>query len=83
MIVSFLWGVAFGLFFFGGLAWTVKRGLSAKNPALVFFFSFVIRFGVVLCGLVLVSSGHIERIAACLAGFLVARPFVTRRASCI
>ena len=83
MIVSFLWGVAFSLFFFGGLAWTVKRGLTARNPALIFFFSFVVRFSVVLGGLLLVSSGQIERIAACLAGFIVARPFVTRRASCI
>ena len=82
MILSFFCGIAFSLFFFGGLAWTIKRGLNARNPALIFFFSFVIRFGVVLIGLLLVSAGQIERIAACLAGFLITRPFVTRRASC-
>jgi hypothetical protein len=29
-------GVLLGVFFFGGLWWTVRRGLSSKRPALCF-----------------------------------------------
>ena len=36
LILVLLAGVALGIFFFGGLWWTVRRGLVAKNPWVYF-----------------------------------------------
>jgi F1F0 ATPase subunit 2 len=73
-------GVVLGVFFFGGLWWTVRKGLSSKRPALWFFGSLLLRMGVVLAGFYFVSDGHWGRLLACLFGFLVARFILTRLA---
>jgi F1F0 ATPase subunit 2 len=36
-------GVLLGAFFFGGLWWTVRRGLSSKRPAFWFLGSLLLR----------------------------------------
>jgi F1F0 ATPase subunit 2 len=74
-------GLLLGASFFGGLWWTVRRGLSAKRPALWFFGSVVLRMSIVLVGFHLVSSGDWRRLLACLLGFVVARFLVTTLAS--
>ncbi len=71
-------GVFLGAFFFGGLWWTVRRGASSKWPALLFLGSLLLRTGVTLAGFYLVSSGHWERLLACILGFTVARLIMTR-----
>lgn len=71
-------GGALGLFFFYGLRWTVKRGVSIKQPALWFLGSLLLRMGVVLTGFYFVSGGHWERLVSCLLGFFVARRVATR-----
>ncbi len=73
IIVSIVMGLALGLFFYGGLYWTVKKGLTAKHPGLIFSGSLFLRIAVTLWGFLWVSQGHISRILACLAGFLVIR----------
>jgi F1F0 ATPase subunit 2 len=73
-------GVLLGAFFFGGLWWTVKKGLSAARPALWFAASLVLRMAVVLIGFYLVFAGHWERLLLCLLGFLMARLLMTRLA---
>ena len=73
-------GVLLGLLFFGGLWWTVQRGLASGRPALWFVGSFLLRTGVVLAGMYVVSGGRWEALLACLAGFVVARVIVTRLA---
>ena len=78
LILPFAAGVLFGAFFFGGLWWTVHRGLSSKRPALWFLSSQLLRTSGVLAGFYFSTQGQWERVLACLLGFIVARLFVTR-----
>jgi F1F0 ATPase subunit 2 len=70
-------GLIMGAIFFGGLWWTVRKGVSSQRPALWFVGSFVLRTGVVVAGFYVVSDGHWQRLLACLVGFAVARFIVT------
>jgi F1F0 ATPase subunit 2 len=71
-------GVVLGTIFFGGLWWTVRRGLSSKRPASWFLGSLLLRTSIILAGFYVVSGGHWERLLACLLGFVTARFIVTR-----
>ena len=71
-------GVALGAFFFGGLWWTVRKGMACKHPAPLFLGSLLLRTFAVAFGFYAVSVGHWERLAVCLLGFVVARVVVTR-----
>ena len=70
-------GVGLGAIFFGGLWWTVRKGVSANQPALWFFASWLLRTGIVLAGFYFVGAGHSSRLLACLVGFALSRPAVT------
>ena len=78
LISSLSMGVALGLFFFGGLWWTVKKGLASPRPALWFLGSLLLRSAVVLCGFYFIGEGDWKKIAACLSGFIVARLIAIR-----
>jgi F1F0 ATPase subunit 2 len=71
-------GVLLGAVFFGGLWWTVRTGVSSQRAALWFLGSLVLRTGISLAGFYLVSGGQLDRLLACLLGFLVARFILTR-----
>lgn len=71
-------GGVLGLFFFGGLRWTVKRGVSMKQPAFWFLGSLLLRMGLALAGFHFVAGGHWDRMVSCLLGFVVARAVVAR-----
>ena len=71
-------GLLLGVIFFGGLWWTVNRGISSSQPALWFFGSMLLRMGVVLGGLYFVAHGHWQRLAVCLLGIVMARIAVNR-----
>ena len=73
-------GLLLGVIFFGGLWWTVRKGVSSKRPALLFLGSILLRTGVVIAGFYVVSDGHWQRLLACLFGFAIARFVVTRLA---
>jgi len=70
-------GGLLGAFFFGGLWWTVRKGLTAKQPALLFLGSSLLRTGVVLIGFYFVSAQQWQRLLLCLLGFVAARFAVT------
>jgi F1F0 ATPase subunit 2 len=70
-------GWVLGAIFFGGLWWTVRRGLSSKQPALWFLGSLIVRMGIALPGFYFVGRGHWARLVACLIGFIFARIVVT------
>ena len=70
-------GGALGAIFFGGLWWTVRRGIASRQPALWFFASLVLRTSVALGGFYLVGRGQWERLLMCLLGFVAARVIVT------
>jgi F1F0 ATPase subunit 2 len=79
LAAAFLAGALLGAFFFGGLWWTVQKGISSERPALWFLGSLLLRTGVVLAGIYFVAQTHWSRLVACLLGFMIARVVVVRR----
>jgi F1F0 ATPase subunit 2 len=77
LALSLAAGVLLGAVFFGGLWWTVRKGVSSKQPALWIFCSLLLRMGITLAGFYFVSGGHWERLLLCLLGFVMARIVVT------
>ncbi|MHB9112942.1 MAG: N-ATPase subunit AtpR [Thermoleophilia bacterium] len=78
LVLALVTGVLLGAIFFGGLWWTVQKGLSSKRTALWFLGSLLLRTSVALAGFYLVADGHWERLLACLLGFVIARLIVIR-----
>jgi F1F0 ATPase subunit 2 len=78
LILAWVTGVILGMLFFGGLWWTVQKGLPSERSAFWFFASLVMRTSVVLVGFYLIGQGHWERLPVCLLGFVVARLIVIR-----
>jgi F1F0 ATPase subunit 2 len=66
-------GAMLGVVFFGGLWWTVRKGVSSIRPALWFLGSMVLRTSVTLAGFYFVAGGRWQRLVACLVGFVAAR----------
>lgn len=79
LVLAGMAGLLLGALFFGGLWWTVRKGLSSKQPVLWFLGSLLLRTGIVLAGFYLISGGRWERLLACLLGFVIARFIVTLR----
>ena len=73
LILAGLAGAALGTIFFGGLWWTVRRGVSSGHPGRWFLGSGLLRMGIVLAGFYLLGDGHWPRLVGALAGFIVAR----------
>jgi F1F0 ATPase subunit 2 len=78
LLLAWLAGGSLGAIFFGGLWWTVRRGVSSPRPALWFFGSLLLRMSIALAGFYFVGRGHWERLVACLLGFIIARFIVMR-----
>ena len=70
-------GGLLGAFFFGGLWWTVRKGVTSKQPSLWFLCSSLLRTGVVLFGFYFVSAQQWQRLLLCLLGFVAVRFAVT------
>jgi F1F0 ATPase subunit 2 len=79
--LAFFAGAMLGAFFFGGLWWTVQKGVTSQRPELWFLGSLLVRTGLILAGFYLVSQGHGSRLVACFLGFVFARVFVVTRLS--
>jgi len=71
-------GMILGLFVFGGLWWTLRRGLTSANPALWFGVSALVRLGIVLTTFYHMSLAGLPQVGLCLIGLLAARFAVTR-----
>jgi F1F0 ATPase subunit 2 len=78
LLAALLAGAALGALFFGGLWWTVQKGLTSDHPALWFFGSTLLRTGLVVVGFFFISSGDWRKLLTCLLGFFIARIVVTR-----
>ncbi len=76
--VASLAGILLGAIFFGGLWWTVRKGLTSQQAGLWFSGSLLLRTGITLAGFCFVSHGEWPKLLACLLGFLLARVSVTR-----
>lgn len=77
-VMELIAGMLLGVLFFGGLWWTVRKGLSARQPALWFGASMLLRTGVVLAGFYFFAGPDWQRLLLCLLGFIIARSIVTR-----
>lgn len=78
ILLALLAGVLLGTIFFGGLWWTVEKGLSSKQPAALFAGSMLLRTAVALGGFYYFSHGDWQRLTGCVIGFVLARLAVTR-----
>ena len=76
LALAFAAGMSLGAVFFGGLWWTVNRGLASERPALWFFVSMLARTGAALGGFYVVGGDNWERWLLCLVGFVLARMVV-------
>jgi len=77
LILSCAAGVALGAVFFGGLWWTIRKGVTSPRPATLFLTSAVVRMAIAMVGFYFVSGGQWQRLLACLVGFVAARLAVT------
>ncbi len=77
-VVAGAMGCVLGAVFFGGLWWTVRKGVSSRGPAFWFLGSMLVRMGIVLVGFHFVGGGQWQRLVACLLGFVIARLVVMR-----
>lgn len=77
-VLSFSAGVFLGAIFFGGLWWTIKRGLSSQQAALWFFGSSLLRTGITVMGMYLIAREDWRRWLACVLGFVLARHLIQR-----
>ncbi len=76
-VLSWAAGAALGATFFGGLWWTVQKGVAAKQPGLLFLGSLLLRISMVMVGFYFVAAGHWERMLLCLLGFVMAQGAAT------
>ena len=77
LVLAWVAGTVLGAIFFGGLWWTVRKGVASPRPALWFFGSLLLRMCLVLAGFYFVGRGHWERLLLSLLGFVMARWLVT------
>ncbi|MGC2030182.1 MAG: ATP synthase subunit I [Steroidobacteraceae bacterium] len=73
MLPALMAGLVLGGFYFGGLWWTVIKGLSSPAPALWFLGSLLLRMGVTMAGFYFAGGDRWTRWIGCLSGFIVAR----------
>lgn len=78
LAVAGVTGLVLGAIFFGGLWWTVRKGVSSPRPAVWFLGSMLLRMSIVLAGFYFVGRGHWDRMLLCLLGFVIARFLVMR-----
>lgn len=78
LISALLAGFLLGAVFFGGLWWTVQRGVSSKRPAFWFLGSLLLRTSISVAGFYFTAGGHWERLLICLFGFFTMRRIVLR-----
>ena len=78
LISALIAGFLLGAIFFGGLWWTVQKGISSRRPALWFLGSLLLRTVIAVAGFYFTSDGHWERLLICLLGFFIMRKIVIR-----
>ncbi len=71
-------GAAVGLFYFGGLYWTVRRLAASRRPMLLAWGSFAARTAVAVAIIFLVGRDSVQRLVACLVAMVVTRMVLVR-----
>lgn len=79
LILALLAGALLGVFFFGGLWWTVEKGLVAKNPAVWFLLSYLLRMSVIVCSFLWIArNGEWQHLSMAFLSFIIVRIMLTR-----
>lgn len=78
LALAALAGMLLGAVYFGGLWWTVKKGLASPRPAQWFIASLLLRLGFTLLGFYLVAGDDWKKVLACLLGLIIVRVIVIR-----
>jgi F1F0 ATPase subunit 2 len=73
LFFSFAAGTLIGLFYFGGLWWTLRRMPVLHEPIIWVIGSFLIRAALSLLGFYFAAGGQWIRILICLLGFFLVR----------
>jgi F1F0 ATPase subunit 2 len=73
LVTFILSGAALGIFFYGGLWFSVRRAFLSASPFRWLGYSFLLRTAVALAGFYLAVAGGWLPLLACLAGFTAAR----------
>jgi F1F0 ATPase subunit 2 len=83
LVLSLAAGILLGAFFFGGLWWTVRHGVSSRYPGLWFIGSTLLRISAVMTGfyfLLGLPGESWQILLASLLGFIITRLVATRLA---
>ena len=78
LIAALLEGILIGLVFFGGLWWTVRKGVMSAHPASLFLGSLVLRTTITVGAFYFISMGGWRPLIICLIGFVMGRMLVVR-----
>ncbi len=78
LLLAGLAGGALGALFFGGLWWTVRNAMTARQPALWFVASMLVRSSLAVAGFYFISAGRWERLLVAVLGFTLARTVAAR-----
>ena len=78
LVLALAAGVVLGAIFFGGLWWTVRKGVSSEHPAVWFLGSILLRTSMTLIGFYVIVGEHWDRLIVCLLGFVMARMIAIR-----
>ena len=79
LALALIAGALLGVFFFGGLWWTVRKGVTSHWPAFWFLGSLLLRTSVILVGFLLVSEREFVKLLVCFLGFLFAKVTIVAR----
>jgi F1F0 ATPase subunit 2 len=77
LALAWLAGAALGGVFFGGLWWTIHKGVSSQRPAVWFAGSLLLRTTIALAGFYFVMGSSWRRLLSCFIGFNAGRVLVT------
>lgn len=78
LLLALVGGGLLGGFYFGGLRWTVRKGLASRAAAAWFVGSFLLRSTTCLVGFYWIGGADPLRLLACLGGFIIARMIVMK-----
>lgn len=80
LLFAFGAGILIGLFYFGGLWWTVNRLSVLQKPTIWVTGSFLVRAALSLLGFYFAAGGQWEGMLFCLFGFVLVRMLWTAKA---
>lgn len=77
-LFALLSGALLGVFYFGGLWWTVRKLISTQYPSSLFLLSVLFRTSFVVVGFYLILGDNWLRLIVGLLGFMLVRILATR-----